>query len=281
MTAPASWSHYASPRHAMRRFLLSCHGAGEQSGRQPPFSRRALPTRALVYISDGRGTYEEYEPRSLRLPVVGPAVIWLTPGVLHGYGSDIGGWSEHWVLFEGESYGAFEASGLGGPHRPVQSLARAVDQAEEIFGELRAALAAKGPRSEVAASVAVQRLLLAILDAADPASGATDGATLVDVIARGATRPLSVADRAAEVGLTSCELGEAVRTATGLTVTDFVIEVRLARAQALLAETRLDVGQIATRVGYDDPAYFSRIFSRRNGVSPSTFRRQQARMHID
>ncbi len=62
---------------------------------------------------------------------------------------------------------------------------------------------------------------------------------------------------------------------------DFVIEVRLSRAQALLAETRLDVGQIAARVGYDDAAYFSRIFSRRTGVSPTTFRRQQARTQLD
>ncbi|MFK3678054.1 helix-turn-helix domain-containing protein [Microbacterium sp. NPDC090218] len=281
MTPPDSWSHYASPRHAMRRFLISCHGAGEQSGRQPLFHRRALPTRGLVYISAGRGTYEEYEPRGLRLAVEGPAVIWLTPGVLHGYGSDVEGWSEHWVLFEGEASEAFEASGLGGRHRPVQPLARPVAGADVLFGELRESLAAVGPRSEIAASVAAQRLLLAILDATDPVEGAADGATVVDLVARGAARSVSVAERAAEVGLTVRELGEVVRTTTGLTVNDFVIEVRLSRAQALLAETRLDVGQIAARVGYDDPAYFSRIFSRRTGVSPSMFRRQQARLQID
>ncbi len=64
MTPTASWSHYASPRHAMRRFLISCHGAGEQAGLQPPFRQRALPTRGLVYISEGRGTYEEYVAKS-------------------------------------------------------------------------------------------------------------------------------------------------------------------------------------------------------------------------
>ncbi|MFK0240290.1 helix-turn-helix domain-containing protein [Microbacterium sp. NPDC090281] len=281
MSPPATWSHYASPRHAMRRLLISCHGAGEQSGRQPPFSRRTLPTRGLVYISEGRGTYEEYAPRSLQLPVEGPAVIWLTPGVAHGYGSDAAGWSEHWVLFEGELYDAFEASGLGGRHRPVQPLARPVDDAEELFATLRAAVSAVGPRSEIAASVGAQALLLAILDAVDPAEAGVDGATVVDLVARSAARSLSVTDRAAEVGLTTRELGEAVRSATGLTVNDFVIEVRLSRAQALLAETRLDVGQIAARVGYDDAAYFSRIFSRRTGVSPTTFRRQQARTQLD
>lgn len=132
MTQPSSWSHYAAPRHAMRRLLISCHGAGEQSGPQPPFRRRSLPTRGLVYISEGHGEYEEYEPHGRKVPVLGPAVIWLTPGTLHGYGSDARGWSEHWVLFEGESFAAFEASGLGGHHRPVQALARPVDDADEI-----------------------------------------------------------------------------------------------------------------------------------------------------
>ncbi|WP_146115389.1 AraC family transcriptional regulator [Microbacterium sp. MYb62] len=281
MTAQGSWSHYASPRHALRRLLVSCHGAGEQSGPLRPFSRRALPTRGLVYVSEGRGTYEEYEPRSLRLPVEGPAVIWLTPGVRHGYGPDAGGWSEHWILFEGEPFAAFEGTGLGGRLRPVQSLARPVDEAEALFGELREAVAAVGPRSEVAASVAAQRLLLAILDALDPVEAAGEGGSVVDLIARDAARSLSVADRAGGVGLTARELGEAVRTATGLTVNDFVIEVRLTRAQTLLAETRLDVGQIAAQVGYEDAAYFSRIFSRRTGVSPSVFRRQQARVQND
>lgn len=281
MTTPGSWSHYAAPRHALRRSLLSCHGAGEQTGHLPPFSRRALPTRGLVYISEGRGTYEEYEPRPLRLSVEGPAVMWLTPGVLHGYGPDADGWAEHWVLFEGEPYAAFEASGLGGRHRPVLTLSRPIDAAEEIFAELREAVGAVGPRSELAASVAAQRLLLAILDATDPIEVAAGGASVVDVVARSAARALSVGERAAEVGLTSRGLGEAVRAATGLTVNDFVIEVRMSRAQTLLAETRLDVGQVAVRVGYEDPAYFSRVFRRRAGISPSAFRRQQARSQGD
>ncbi|MFJ6532624.1 helix-turn-helix domain-containing protein [Microbacterium sp. NPDC091662] len=281
MTPPTSWSHYASPRHAMRRFLISCHGAGEQAGLQPPFRRRALPTRGLVYISEGRGAYEEYEPRSLQTPVEGPAVIWLAPGVLHGYGSDARGWSEHWVLFEGEPFAAFEASGLGGRHRPVQKLLRPVEHADAIFRELREAAAAVGPRAELAASVATQRLLLAILDSSDPGEGATDGATVVDLVTRGATRTLPVAARADAVGLTARELQDAVRAATGLTVNDFVIEVRIARAQSLLAETRLDVGQIAAQVGYDDAAYFSRLFRRRTGTAPSVFRQQQARTPVD
>lgn len=275
MTQPAPWSHYASPRDATQRLVIACHGAGEQGGDVQPFTGRSLPMHALVYISEGRGTYQELHPRGLRMPVEAPAVIWLLPGVLHGYGPDAGGWTEHWVLFSGSPFAVFEELGLGHRHQPVQSLARPVAEVDELFAGLRDALSAVGPRAEIAASVATQQLLLAILDAGDGATATTP--PVVDLIVRGAARPLSVAARASEAGLTVRELGQVVKAATGLTVNELVIEVRIAQAQTLLAETRDDIGRIAARIGYDDAAYFSRLFRRRTGVSPSAFREQQSR----
>lgn len=278
MTQPASWSRYASPRDTTQRLLVSCHGAGEQGGPVQPFAGRSLPTHALVYISAGRGTYQEFHPRAVRIAVQAPAVLWLRPGVQHGYGPDADGWTEHWVLFTGPPFAVFEELGLGSRHDPVQALARPVEAVDELFGTLRESLSAVGPRAEIAASVATQRLLLAILDAGEGAPATTS--PTVDLLVRGAARPLSVAARAREAGLTVRELAQVVKASTGLTVNELVIEVRIAQAQTLLAETRDDVGRIAARVGYDDPAYFSRLFRRRTGVSPTVFRDQQSRVGV-
>jgi AraC-like DNA-binding protein len=272
---PGGWSRYASPR-ALRRFVISCLGAGEQSGHVPPFTRRRLPSHGLVYISAGRGTYSEYRPTQTDVPVVAPAVIWLAPGVDHGYGPDAGGWSEHWILFAGQSFATFEEQGLGSRHRPVLPLPQPVET-RELFAGLRESLETVGARSEIAASVTTQRFLLAVLNAVGDGHGTADRASLVDLLARDAIRPLSVPDRARELGVSVRELRDTLKAATGLTLNDFVIEVRISKAQALLAETRLDIGRIAASVGYDDPAYFSRLFSRRVGVSPTVFRRQQSR----
>ncbi|GAA0549955.1 GlxA family transcriptional regulator [Chitinophaga japonensis] len=48
---------------------------------------------------------------------------------------------------------------------------------------------------------------------------------------------------------------------------------RLEKAKALLEDTALTVAEICYQVGYDDPASFSRLFSRETGVSPVEFRK--------
>jgi transcriptional regulator GlxA family with amidase domain len=47
------------------------------------------------------------------------------------------------------------------------------------------------------------------------------------------------------------------------------------RAKGLLRDTPLTVQEIAERVGYDSGAGFSRVFARREGVSPGVSRRSR------
>ena len=60
---------------------------------------------------------------------------------------------------------------------------------------------------------------------------------------------------------------------TGLTPTQFVTSVRLEHALTLLNDSSLNISEIAYQCGYQDPKYFSRVFTRHFGKSP-----RQARM---
>ncbi len=59
---------------------------------------------------------------------------------------------------------------------------------------------------------------------------------------------------------------------TGRTPLQWLRELRLQRAQQLLQEGRLTIGEIADRCGFADAAYFSRVFARAFGVPPSAWR---------
>lgn len=52
---------------------------------------------------------------------------------------------------------------------------------------------------------------------------------------------------------------------------EYLTELRLDRAVELLNSGQYTVSEVASMVGYDDGAYFSRVFRRKKGCSPSSF----------
>lgn len=74
------------------------------------------------------------------------------------------------------------------------------------------------------------------------------------------------------LGLLPSHFCLAFRASTGLPPHRFQIVKRIERARDLLLDPNLSVAGIAQAVGYDDSAYFSRLFSRETGVTPRQWR---------
>ena len=62
----------------------------------------------------------------------------------------------------------------------------------------------------------------------------------------------------------------------GLSISDFIKQIRLEKARDLLIKTNYPIYEIANKVGYADANYFSRSFSKIYGVSPSVCRQASA-----
>jgi AraC family transcriptional regulator, transcriptional activator of pobA len=67
-------------------------------------------------------------------------------------------------------------------------------------------------------------------------------------------------------------LSRALSHVTGRATKDLILDRVMLEAARLLRFTDLGVGEIAHRVGYDDPLYFSRAFKRRHDESPQGYR---------
>ncbi|WP_425010603.1 helix-turn-helix domain-containing protein [Paracoccus alkanivorans] len=63
------------------------------------------------------------------------------------------------------------------------------------------------------------------------------------------------------------------RQATGYSPIDYVHALRVEEAKHLLETTRISVEAMATKIGYADPAHFSRLFCRLAGITPAKWRR--------
>ena len=53
----------------------------------------------------------------------------------------------------------------------------------------------------------------------------------------------------------------------------YILTIRMNNAASLLESTDYSMAEISAIVGYDNPLYFSRLFKKQKGVSPSEYRK--------
>ncbi len=85
---------------------------------------------------------------------------------------------------------------------------------------------------------------------------------------------LSVEDIASELALSRVQLYRKVKAVTGCTPVDLLRKSRLTKARQLLVESDLTVSEIAYRVGFTSPSYFTKCFKDEYGTVPGEARAQ-------
>ena len=85
-----------------------------------------------------------------------------------------------------------------------------------------------------------------------------------------------VADYARALAVTPTHLTRVARAATGEPVSRLIDARVMREARRNLAYTSMSIATIAYTLGFSDPAYFSRVFTRSLGVSPRAFRERMA-----
>ncbi|MCF8403898.1 MAG: response regulator [Bacteroidales bacterium] len=79
-------------------------------------------------------------------------------------------------------------------------------------------------------------------------------------------------DLAAGVHLSESQLYRKLKAISGKSTAIFIRTVRLKKAMELLETSNLSISEIAYQVGFNDPAWFSRVFKEEFGVSPTEAR---------
>ncbi len=62
---------------------------------------------------------------------------------------------------------------------------------------------------------------------------------------------------------------------TGVSPIRYFLELKIKHACKLLDESNISVKDVALKIGYDDPYYFSRLFKKIMGLSPTQYRQSQ------
>lgn len=85
-------------------------------------------------------------------------------------------------------------------------------------------------------------------------------------------QPLTLEEIALQAGLSPNYLCRLYKQETEQNLWDYITSYRMEKAKKLLNETNLKTYEVAYKVGFDNPNYFSKIFKKHTGISPQKFR---------
>ena len=152
------------------------------------------------------------------------------------------------------------------------------------LGRLAREIAWRAPGQAMAIEAQLTSLLV---EAARLSHGARDGAgharsARAELVARfreaiegGFTRNHDLATYAKALGVSVTQLRAACRTVVRQPPTMLIQDRIVIEAKRILIYTDATVSAAAYRLGFDDPAYFSRLFQKRTGLSPRAFRNRR------
>jgi AraC family transcriptional regulator of arabinose operon len=239
----------------------------------PTWRPRGTPDCLLMVTVGGRGRVRGERGESLA--VRGDAVLVMAHAP-HDFAPDGVRWDMQWAHFlptaEQEEHLRW------GELSPGLRLLRLGDgpHLEEIAATLERGAARLRSGQTLAVPLAEAALAEAILlcDARNPTRAALDARvrSAMEYLGARLDRPVRLPEVARACGLSVSRLARLFRAQTGTTIQRFLETQRLRLARQRLALTAEPISRIAEGLGFANPFYFTRRFTREVGMSPRAFR---------
>ena len=83
---------------------------------------------------------------------------------------------------------------------------------------------------------------------------------------------LTIDDIAQEVYLSPCYVSRIFKQSLGCTLMEYLTQIRVEEAKTMLKNPKYNVMQAAEESGFEDPGYFTRVFKKLEGITPSSFK---------
>ena len=238
---------------------------------------RVLGAFQVVYVAEGRG---EFETRARgRVEVGAGSALLLFPGTWHRY-RPLGtrGWVELWVEIAGPLVARMIRERVFCEDEPVIGVARRLEL-EERLNALHGLMSTEPPAQ--APEMAAQALgILALLHASRleqgkqrPIDAAVDQAKRI--MEEGDTRSVRMPALARSLGVAYSYFRREFRLRTGIPPRQYLLRIRMQRAQRLLGSSNDSLKQIADRLGFSSAFHLSSAFKAEFGTAPSRWRQRR------
>ena len=102
----------------------------------------------------------------------------------------------------------------------------------------------------------------------------------LDIIHKNIQTQWTVSSLAAQVGLSRSRFAERFKALMSVGPMTYLSDWRIQKSMTMLQKTPMSVKSIATQIGYQSPAAFTRAFTQKTGQSPTDYRKSSLPDHI-
>ena len=245
------------------------------------WERAGLPEGVLKYCTEGKGYFRqdgrqwEVQPGDL---------LYASPGTHHRYwADDKNPWTVYWMHLSGNLLPDYE--------RLLGLIERGPDRHIGVHNDIvadftRLVIHHPHPHNETdwfgiqtnAADI-LGRIAALPDNIADIAAAYSPIQKAIAHMTAALDQPFDLFQFARESGYSSGHFVRQFRRVTGLAPRDWFIRQKMQRACTLLTLPNIQIKEVASRLGYADQLYFSRLFKRIKGIPPEAYRRKVVHEH--
>ena len=237
---------------------------------------RVLNEYQLLYITEGVGVFNSLHAKDVALKAGN--LFLLFPGEWHSYHpTGKQGWKCYWIGFKGKNVDDRVKMGFLAIDKPIYNVGFSADIVR-LYEEAYKRAQEEAPYSQQILAGIVNHLV-GLMYALERNIESSEDHTRVDMINHARLRiretleaDITIQQIAKELGTSYSNFRKLFKEFTGISPSLYQQDLRLQRAKELLSSTSLSIKEIAYRLRFESPDYFSSKFKIKTGMKPSEFR---------
>lgn len=236
---------------------------------------RELNEFQIVYIAKGKGTYDS--EKTGELTVNAGTIMLHFPGTWHRYKPDPEtGWEEFWVGFDGHYAEYLMHQDCFDPGEPLINIGFSIEFLQ-VFLRLIETVKYEGVAYRQISSC----LIIQLLGLVYASALMTDKTQLLKEqiihnirsnIHKNWMKKFDYRTLATDHNVSYEWFRKAFKKVVGTSPNKYQQNLKIEKASQMLRETSMTISEVAFKTGYESEFYFSRIFKRKTGFSPSSYR---------
>ena len=234
---------------------------------------RILNEYQLLYNPEGEGVFRSAHCEETRIKA--GDMFLLFPGEWHSYHPLANtGWKSHWIGFKGKNMDDRVKAGFLTPEKPIYHVGYSF-VLESLYKRAYEEAVREAAYSQQLMAGIVNHLI-GMMYSLERNIELSKNQMQVDMISRARLRirealesNLTIQQVAEDLGVSYSNFRKLFKEFTGLSPATYQQELRLMRAKELLSTTDLTVKEIAYRLNFESPDYFSAKFKAKMGCKPS------------